>query len=156
MNITFHGVDGRCPHFLAPNGVNYIIRDQKVGSDYQYYLTADSHKPKVLKFESNDDVDAFIDGKTDRRRYSVAKIDDKIGYFMNHVTIIKENKTVTLRYTPDVVSGMFESYVDCLNFAKEYVAGEIEQFDMMQNRQMDMTEFFTQINNKSEEEWERE
>lgn len=136
--VAFVAKDGMCPRFEAPNGEIYLIQDKKVGADYQYALQVKRYKPEKKTFLTKEECDAYIANKTDRRHYSVARYEGKTGYFLSWATLVCEGLTVTILYAPDVISEWFESYVDCLQYAKEYVLTRLEQMEKEQNRQTDL------------------
>jgi len=123
QEIHFSSINGLAPSYVAPNGTVYIITDEKTYGKRRYTLKAKTKAPYITYFSDKESVEKYIEELTCKRRYEKYKFSEQTGYFMADVILAVTGLTVKKIYTPDIVAGPYDSYAECLEFAKKYIGG---------------------------------
>ena len=125
MGVNFKMERGYCPYFIYKD-TRFFIQDSKdYKNDYVYTLNTVALNPdNELKFYSKDEALNYV------REIKGTKLvynDGSRYLFTNHRRkYIVNGNYVTIWLLPDVLSGTYESYKECLEFSKHYVTNYIK------------------------------
>lgn len=123
MDVNFKRENGFCPYFIYKN-TRYYIQDRKnrIG-DYVYTLMSVNTDVETLLFPNKDAALDYIKGIKGIRYFGSTS--DKEAYSNRIRLYIIQGSTVTVRHEPDILSGEFESYEQCLDFAKTFISEKL-------------------------------
>lgn len=119
---TFKVENGLCPYYVA-GGVKYYIQDRYVGGDkYEYRLEATPLQVDTIKLDNIEAAAKHLGLKPGRwyREYS-----DIYELHQEGKRFAYNAKTQLLREIPEpeILTGWFDSYLECLRISKEIVEG---------------------------------
>ena len=130
MEIAFRTEKGMCPRFCYGTTVFYIQDSKDYKGDWVYSLCFKENGEEVLKFETHDEaVDHVRKLKSVKNTYGTGNtlLFTSVNY--NYIVV---GNVVKKRKTPTPLSGDFDSYLECLNFSKKYVADYIKEQEQEQ------------------------
>jgi hypothetical protein len=125
MNITFRAENGMCPRFCYDTTVFYIQDRRASTGDYLYSLWSKEDKEEIIKFETHDEACEYAK-KIKGAKCEYWSCNTRLYTSVNYNYIVVGN-VVKKRETPTPLSGEFDSYLECLNFSKKYVADHIKR-----------------------------
>lgn len=128
-DIRFKTENGFCPYFIYA-GKKYFIRDTKINDKWMYRLEVKTiNNNQTLSFLSQEEAQAYISEKINRQRYTCLRLSDRTGYIATDTIYVLKANIVEIIKTPDPLSGEFDTYAECLDFAKSYI-------EKLENNQM--------------------
>lgn len=120
-DIRFRSENGLCPYFINHNQ-KYYIKDVKISGKWYYRLEVrELNTEQTLFFASPEEAQKYILEKLTGKRYDSQKFNEFSVYITCNYIYIQSTATVTIRKTADVLTGEFETYLECLNYAKDYI-----------------------------------
>ncbi len=130
MEITFRAENGVCPRFCYDMTV-FFIQDRKNSiGNWLYSLWSKEDAEEIIKFETHEEAKSYVRWlKGVKCTYNT---DGKWFYTSVYFYYIVVGNVVKKRETPTPLSGDFDSYLECLNFAKKYVADYIKKQELEQ------------------------
>lgn len=126
MNITFKAENGFCPYCIYGRTKFYIQDSRNYKGDWVYALYSVDLCEEVKEFETNEKAFEYLVNKKVKHVYSTCDRETSLYSDTLHYYILKD-KTVTVRQTETPLTGKFDSYAECLKFAKEYVKNYIRE-----------------------------
>lgn len=124
MEIKFRAENGLCPYYIYKD-TKFFIQDSKKSDGYTYSLHLKHLKVKIEVFEDNEAAIDYIN-EIKGIRFLGSFSDGHLYTDISRYYSVKGNKVI-IRPTDAPISGSFDSYADCLNFAKKYVADFIRE-----------------------------
>lgn len=123
MKVTFRTENGCCPYFIWQDTMFYIQDRTDFKGHYTYALYCKSTEPeKVMEFSNKEEVRKYIQSNQLRIAYSSG---ERCLYRDRLREYIVEGTTVIVKLKPKMLSDEFPKYLDCLEYAKQYVADYI-------------------------------
>ena len=126
QDIKFSGKNGDCPYFIYED-YKFFIQDSKVGSDWKYSLYMKDLKSDTLTFATDKEALNYIKS-IDRIKYVCSSSNLSLYETIHKDYIINSNK-INIKNKPEFIALEFDSYVECLKFAKKYVAEFIRKHE---------------------------
>lgn len=120
-DICFSIKNGCSPYCTVPNGDKYVITEEKQQGKYVFNLVVHDKPVEYISFDDKTLLKEYILEKTKRRWCTEQHFSDCIGYFTTNYIYVVRGLTVDVRHIPDIVSGPYELYGECLAFAKKYI-----------------------------------
>ena len=130
-DIKFNSENGSCPYFVHED-YRFFIQDNKVGNKWRYSLYVKDMKSDNLVFADKKEATKYV-MSIKGIKFVCQSQDLSLYETINKDYIINKNK-VNIKNKPEFVALDFDSFLECLNFAKKYV----EEFIRKNDRQMMM------------------
>lgn len=141
MNITFKSQGGQCPYFIQ-NTKKYYIQDVKEFNEYVYQLYVKDIRKKELVFNCFDDFEKYLiqnDAGLMYRCNSFKAYENKEFYFV--VEEKNEIYNVRRQHREKTIGRTYTKYIDCLNFAKDFISTRIKETEPTQLDINDLEKF---------------
>lgn len=130
QKVTFHSENGFAPSYIYKDTLFYIADKSNGRGGYTYMLCSIPINPVAIEeFASGEEVHRFLDSKKARLVY---RSDNKYLFSGPGYEYILEGNKVTIKQKPKQLSDEYDKYLDCLNYAKKYVANYIESLEHRQ------------------------
>lgn len=126
LKIKFTAESGFCPYFIY-NCFKFFIQDTKTSNgEYTYSLYMKNINSEQKSFMKHEEAISFVNNIKGIR--FIYTSEGRMLYSSVLHEYIIDDKKVIIRSAAQPMSGDFDNYIDCLNFAKQYV----ERFIILQ------------------------
>lgn len=129
MNVTFKAENGHCPYFEYKDKRFYIKDSKNYKKEWVYSLYF-KKIDKLAWIEFGTQKQALE--HAEKRAKFVCESDGKRLYSNTLKEYIVDGNKVSRRYADTPLSGEFDSYNQCLEFAKEYIQNYITEHEPQQ------------------------
>lgn len=126
QDIKFSGKNGDCPYFIYENN-RFFIKDEKVGEKWKYSLYVKNIEEHIINFKTHKEVIEYI--KNIDKIKLITKYGDKSLYETKGKNYIVNKNEILIKDMAEFIALDFDSYMECLKFAKKYVAEFIRKHE---------------------------
>lgn len=125
INIAFRSDNGYCPYFIHRN-MKYFIQDERgYDGQYKYALYQKTLEPdEIINFKTNEEAIEYM--KTLNKARCIYSEKDKRLFTSILYDYILIGTQLKIRKSSKPLSGNFDKYLDCLEFAKKYIGKELQ------------------------------
>lgn len=129
--ITFTQRDGLCPYYILDN-TKYYIQDRIISSDAtSFTLMSKSLNHDVKQFPDVKQAVEYIKNQINGRPYKYYSFyESEMWETVSKIYVLGSKGRIVIRETPTVLSYPFDSYKDCLIFAKKYISDLIKSNEL--------------------------
>lgn len=126
--IKFSSKNGDCPNFTYDD-YRFFIREAKVGSSWKYSLYMKDMRSDTLTFATDKEALNYIQSINRIKFVCKSEFENLSLYETMHKDYIINSNKINIKNKPEFVVLEFDSYIDCLKFAKKYVANFITRHE---------------------------
>lgn len=128
QDIKFSGKNGDCPYFIYDD-YKFFIQNSKVGNEWKYSLYMKDLKSDTLTFTTDKEALNYIKSIDKIKFVYSSEFQNLQLYETIHKDYILNKNKINIKNKPEFIALDFDSYVDCLKFAKKYVAEFIKKHE---------------------------
>lgn len=128
MDVVFKRENGSCPYYIYKN-IRFFIKDYLYTDDYVYYLAERDLREEIITFNTHEEALDHVVNTMDKWPEYKDETEEKYMYTDNKKYYIINKNTLIIRNRATRITADYDSYYECLEYAKKYVSNYIEKHE---------------------------